>query len=84
LFLSLYFLFRSWLIDCLSEFGRKKDEYIQKWYVLEFVCLMFCSYICCFIFIFFLKSSQSTNFYDGYERLTVILEEMTKVLFWLI
>ena len=37
-----------------------------------------------FILLVFLKSSQSTNFYDGYERLTVILEEMTKVLIWFI
>ena len=37
-----------------------------------------------FILLVFLKSSQSTNFYDGYERLTVILEEMTKVYIWFI
>ena len=32
-----------------------------------------------FIMLVFFNSSQSSNFYDGYERLTLILDEMTKV-----
>ena len=46
------FCFRSWLNDCLSEICRKKDEYIQKWHVLEFLCFMVLSYI----FFFFMRN----------------------------